>query len=87
MSMCVAVTPVIRLVLIEVIELAKSTKAALFVCHITHNAMGRIGDWLAMIDEANQGGRQYHHRDIVLCRRWHQHWCRCFPTSRLAGDF
>lgn len=42
--------------LIEVIELAKSTKAALFVCHITHNAMGRIGDWLAMIDEANRAG-------------------------------
>ena len=42
--------------LTEVIELAKSTKAALFVCHISHNAMGRIGDWLAMIDEANQAG-------------------------------
>ena len=42
--------------LIEVIELAKSTKAALFVCHISHNAMGRIGDWLAMIDEANSVG-------------------------------
>jgi N-acyl-D-aspartate/D-glutamate deacylase len=42
--------------LIEVIELAKSTQAALFVCHISHNAMGRIGDWLTMIDEANQAG-------------------------------
>jgi len=42
--------------LIEVIELAKSTKAALFVCHITHNAMGRIGDWLTMIDDANKAG-------------------------------
>ena len=42
--------------LIEVIELAKKTRAALFVCHITHNAMGRIGDWLAMIDQANSEG-------------------------------
>lgn len=42
--------------LIEVIELAKTTKAPLFVCHITHNAMGRIGDWLAMIDQANRDG-------------------------------
>ena len=42
--------------LVEVIELAKSTGAPLFVCHITHNAMGRIGDWLAMIDQANREG-------------------------------
>ena len=42
--------------LIEVIELANETKAPLFVCHITHNAMGRIGDWLAMIDQANAEG-------------------------------
>jgi len=42
--------------LIEVIELSKETKAPLFVCHITHNAMGRIGDWLAMIDRANANG-------------------------------
>jgi N-acyl-D-aspartate/D-glutamate deacylase len=42
--------------LIEVIELARDTRAALFICHITHNAMGRIGDWLAMIDEANAAG-------------------------------
>jgi N-acyl-D-aspartate/D-glutamate deacylase len=42
--------------LIEVIELAKQTKAPLFVCHITHNAMGRIGDWLAMIDQAKAHG-------------------------------
>ncbi|MDB3966597.1 amidohydrolase family protein [Porticoccaceae bacterium] len=42
--------------LIEVIDLAVETGAALFVCHITHNAMGGIGDWLAMIDEANQAG-------------------------------
>lgn len=42
--------------LIEVIELAKTSKAALFVCHITHNAMGRIGEWLQMIDQANAEG-------------------------------
>jgi N-acyl-D-aspartate/D-glutamate deacylase len=42
--------------LIEVIELAKKTGAPLFVCHITHNAMGRIGEWLALIDEANKAG-------------------------------
>jgi N-acyl-D-aspartate/D-glutamate deacylase len=42
--------------LIEVIELAKQTKAPLFVCHITHNAMGSIGEWLAMIDQANAAG-------------------------------
>lgn len=42
--------------LIEVIDLAKKTGAALFVCHITHNAMGGIGNWLAMIDEANAVG-------------------------------
>ncbi len=42
--------------LIEVIDLAKETGAALFVCHISHNAMGRIGEWLALIDEANQSG-------------------------------
>jgi hypothetical protein len=40
----------------EVVELAKKTKAPLFICHITHNAMGRIGDWLGMIDEANRAG-------------------------------
>ena len=42
--------------LIEVIELAKKSKAALFVSHITHNAMGGIAEWLAMIDEANSQG-------------------------------
>jgi len=42
--------------LIEVIELAKKTGAPLFVSHITHNAMGRISDWLAMIDQANADG-------------------------------
>lgn len=42
--------------LVEVIELAKSSGAATFVCHITHNAMGGINDWLAMIDRANKEG-------------------------------
>ena len=42
--------------LVEVINLAKQTKAALFICHVTHNAMGRIGEWLAMIDDANGMG-------------------------------
>ena len=42
--------------LIEVIDLAKSSGASLFVCHISHNAMGNIGDWLTLIDEANQQG-------------------------------
>jgi N-acyl-D-aspartate/D-glutamate deacylase len=42
--------------LLEVIALARETRAPLFVCHITHNAMGRVGDWLAMIDEANAQG-------------------------------
>lgn len=42
--------------LTEVMELANRTGAPLFVCHITHSAMGRVGDWLAMIDEANRNG-------------------------------
>lgn len=42
--------------LIEVIELAKKTKAPLLVCHITHSAMGGIGHWLELIDEANANG-------------------------------
>lgn len=42
--------------LIEVINLAQKTKAATFICHITHNAMKGIDDWLAMIDKANKNG-------------------------------
>ena len=42
--------------LIEVINLAKETNAPLFVVHVTHNAMGRVGEWLEMIDKANQAG-------------------------------
>ena len=42
--------------LIEVVNLAKETKAPLFVVHITHNAMGRVSQWLQMIDDANDAG-------------------------------
>ncbi|NND81766.1 MAG: amidohydrolase family protein [Gammaproteobacteria bacterium] len=42
--------------LLEVIDLAQQTGAATLICHITHNAMGRVGDWLAMIDQANRDG-------------------------------
>jgi N-acyl-D-aspartate/D-glutamate deacylase len=42
--------------LVEVIELAKQHQAAMLVCHITHLAMGRIDEWLAMIDQANSEG-------------------------------
>ena len=42
--------------LIEVINLAKETNAPLFVVHVTHNAMGRVGEWLELIDRANQAG-------------------------------
>lgn len=40
----------------EVISRAKQTGAPLFVCHITHNAMGSIDEWLAKIDQANAEG-------------------------------
>jgi N-acyl-D-aspartate/D-glutamate deacylase len=42
--------------LIEVIERAKKTGAATLICHITHNAMSGIDEWLAMIDAANRAG-------------------------------
>ena len=42
--------------LIEVVNLAKETKAPLFVVHITHNAMGKVSEWLEIIDDANDGG-------------------------------
>ena len=42
--------------LIEVLNLAKETKAPLFVVHVTHNAMGRVSEWLQMIDDANDAG-------------------------------
>jgi N-acyl-D-aspartate/D-glutamate deacylase len=40
----------------EVIDLALQSKAALLICHITHNAMSGIEDWLAKIDDANSKG-------------------------------
>jgi N-acyl-D-aspartate/D-glutamate deacylase len=40
----------------EVIDLALQSKVALLVCHITHNAMSGIEDWLAKIDDANSKG-------------------------------
>lgn len=40
----------------EVIELAKKTGAPLLICHITHSAMGEIGHWLKLIDQANATG-------------------------------
>ncbi len=36
----------------EVLALAVSTGAPVFICHITHNAMGGIDQWLAKIDAA-----------------------------------
>ncbi|MFT5334487.1 MAG: hypothetical protein ACI9GB_002398 [Halioglobus sp.] len=42
--------------LVEVIELAEETSAPLLVCHITHSAMGNMGHWLQMIDNANSVG-------------------------------
>jgi N-acyl-D-aspartate/D-glutamate deacylase len=42
--------------LIEVLDLAVKTKAPLFICHITHNAMGQIKGWLSMIEQANAEG-------------------------------
>lgn len=40
----------------EVLALAKTTGAAVFICHITHNAMGSVGDWLTTIDKARADG-------------------------------
>jgi hypothetical protein len=42
--------------LVEVLNLAKETKAPLFVVHVTHDAMGRVSEWLQMIDDANDAG-------------------------------
>lgn len=42
--------------LAEVLAEAERSGAPLYVCHITHNAMGRIGEWLAMIDAARARG-------------------------------
>ncbi|MEJ2532071.1 MAG: amidohydrolase family protein [Halioglobus sp.] len=40
----------------EVIGLAQETGAAALICHITHSAMGAVGDWLEQIDRANAEG-------------------------------
>ena len=40
----------------EVIALAEETGAPVLICHITHSAMHRVGDWLARIDAANARG-------------------------------
>lgn len=40
----------------EILTLAKSTGAAVFICHITHNAMGSVGNWLKTIDQARADG-------------------------------
>ena len=42
----------------EALGLAIETGAPVFICHITHNAMGGIGDWLAKIDAAREQGAQ-----------------------------
>ncbi len=40
----------------EVLRLAEDSAAPLFVCHITHNAMDGIDDWLERIDAARARG-------------------------------
>ena len=40
----------------EILALAKTTGAAVFICHITHNAMGSVGDWLKTIEQARADG-------------------------------
>jgi len=42
----------------EVLRLAETHRAPVFICHITHSAMGGVGDWLATIDAAKQRGVQ-----------------------------
>lgn len=42
--------------LTEVIAHAEATGAAVLINHITHNAMQAVGDWLALIDAANERG-------------------------------
>jgi N-acyl-D-aspartate/D-glutamate deacylase len=42
--------------LLEVVELAKTTGAAMLICHINHSAMGEIEQWLGIIDDANAAG-------------------------------
>ena len=40
----------------EVLAEAERSGAPLYICHITHNAMGRIGEWLAAVDAARARG-------------------------------
>ncbi|MGD2008837.1 MAG: amidohydrolase family protein [Cellvibrionales bacterium] len=40
----------------EVLALAEEHGAPVFICHITHSAMGGVGQWLAAIDAARQRG-------------------------------
>ena len=40
----------------EALALALDTGAPLFICHITHNAMGGVAEWLAKIDAAREQG-------------------------------
>lgn len=42
--------------LVEALELAEQTGAPVFICHLTHNAMGGVGEWLAAIDAARARG-------------------------------
>jgi len=42
--------------LYEVLAEAERSGAPLYICHITHNAMGRIDEWLAAIDAARARG-------------------------------
>jgi N-acyl-D-aspartate/D-glutamate deacylase len=42
--------------LLEVVELAEKTGAALLVNHINHSAMQDVGEWLEVIDAANSRG-------------------------------
>lgn len=44
--------------LLEIIEVAERTGAPTLICHITHSAMGSVGEWLAAIDAANARGAQ-----------------------------
>jgi N-acyl-D-aspartate/D-glutamate deacylase len=44
--------------LLEIIEVAERTGASTLICHITHSAMGSVGEWLAAIDAANSRGAQ-----------------------------
>ncbi|MDA9368066.1 amidohydrolase family protein [Flavobacteriaceae bacterium] len=40
----------------EIIQQAKRSGAPVLISHITHSAMGSVGDWLDKIDAANQAG-------------------------------